>query len=246
MKKKSKKNIRSWRPLGIGLVITASFFLTGLVAADDEGPKIYGTITILDRDGNPKSDQSGAVVFLDDLENPLEENPAPPEKVSIHQAGKRFLPKVLPIVAGTTVDFPNDDTVFHNVFSLSKAKPFDLGLYPQETNKSVTFEKTGLVKIYCNIHPQMVAYILVLANRHFTVTDPNGRFVLADVPPGAATVRTWYPQAKENPQYQIRITPEGVRDINMTIIENLQLRIQEENITVQHKNKFGQQYPAKY
>ena len=221
------------------------FCQSGIIAAAG-GPAIEGTITILDREGNPKSDHSGAVVFLDDLENPPPENPALPQKVSIRQADKRFLPKVLPILAGTTVDFPNDDTVFHNVFSLSKAGPFDLGIYPQGTSKSVTFENPGLVKIYCNIHPQMTAYILVLANRHFTVTDQSGHFVLTDVPLGAATVRTWYPQAKENPQYKTRITDDGIRDINMTVIENLQMQIHEEMINIQHKNKFGQDYPAKY
>lgn len=244
MRMKSKKNTGHWGPIRTGLVLLAVFFEAGLSAA--AGPKIDGTIRILDRAGNPKSDQSGVVVFLDDLENPPEESPAISAKVSIRQAGKQFLPKVLPIVAGTTIDFPNEDTVFHNVFSLSKTKPFDLGIYPQGTSKSVIFEKTGLIKIYCNIHPQMTAYILVLANRHFTMTDENGGFVLADVPLGAATIRAWYPKSRENPQYKIRITHEGIHNLDMTIIENLQLQIREETISVQHKNKWGQDYPTKY
>lgn len=258
MRKKSKENIgrsprfvrfankAGWRGVvGIGFVLMAVFFQTGLGAVSG-ATEIDGTIRVLDREGILKSDRSGVVVFLDDLENPPEENPAPSGRVSVRQAGKQFLPKVLPIMAGTTVDFPNEDTVFHNVFSLSKTKLFDLGIYPQGASKSVTFEKTGLVKIYCNIHPDMVAHILVLANRHFTMTDKNGGFVLTDVPLGAATVRTWYPKSRENPQYKIRTTNAGIHNLDMTIIESLQLQIREETISVQHKNKWGQDYPAKY
>src|SRR5256885_13468033 len=95
-----------------------------------------------------------------------------------------FTPPVLPIMQGTTVEFPNDDPIFHNVFSLSKTKPFDLGLYKRGTNKSVTFDQPGLVKVYCNIHEKMIGYIAVLENPYFTLTDKEGKFKIADVPPG--------------------------------------------------------------
>ncbi len=209
-----------------------------------EGFTIDGKITILDHSGKPKSDHSNVIVFLDEMQN------APPNAPESHavmtQANKQFAPKFLPIVAGTTVDFPNEDTVFHNVFSLSKAQPFDLGIYPQKASKSLTFDQPGLVKVYCNIHPQMIGYVLVLANPYFTTTDADGHFKLSNVPVGPAKLRTWYYAAHNLPEKEIQVTEKGIADINLSIIESLNLNIQEEIISVKHPNKWGQDYQDKY
>ena len=206
---------------------------------------IEGTVTVLDREGKPKSHNDGVIVFLDDVEHPPAATPPGPHAV-LRQVDKAFVPSVLPIVVGTTVDFPNNDTVFHNVFSLSKTQPFDLGIYEQGGSRSVTFDQPGLVKVYCNIHPQMVGHVVVLPTPYFAVTDAAGHFVIRQAPLGRATVRTWYPASRSWPEQTVAVTPQGVHDLQLRLLENVHLELREETITLEHKNKWGQAYPAKY
>lgn len=112
-------------------------------------------------------------------------------RVTLDQRNESFVPHVLAIVAGTTVDFPNNDKTYHNVFSLSAAKRFDLGRYAAGRSKSVRFDRPGIVRVFCDIHSHMSAFILVFAHRHFTVTDDEGRYRLENVPPGTYTVVAW-------------------------------------------------------
>jgi plastocyanin len=108
-----------------------------------------------------------------------------------------FVPHVLPILAGSTVEFPNSDPVYHNVFSFSKTKIFDLGRYPTGRTKAVTFNEPGLVKVYCDMHSQMNAFILVLANPYFTLTDEQGNYWIRDVPAGTYKVKAWFARLPE-------------------------------------------------
>jgi hypothetical protein len=101
------------------------------------------------------------------------------------------VPHVLAIVAGTVVDFPNNDETYHNVFSLSKTKAFDLGRYAAGRSKSVRFDKPGIVRVFCDIHSHMSAYVLVFAHRYFAVTDDEGRYRIENLPPGTYTVFAW-------------------------------------------------------
>ncbi len=110
----------------------------------------------------------------------------------VDQRDQTFLPHVSVVTRGTTVNFPNDDTVFHNVFAYFQAKKFDLGMYPRGTSKKVTFEKTGLVVILCNVHSDMSAYIMVVDTPYHAVTDHTGRFQLRNVPPGTYTLHVWH------------------------------------------------------
>ena len=126
---------------------------------------------------------------------------APATHASMAQRDERFVPHVLPILAGTTVDFPNQDDVFHNVFSLSSAaapgeKGFDLGRYPKGSSKSWTFERQGTVLVYCHIHSDMNAVVLVLPNPFFTIPDDDHRFVIDGVPEGDYTIVGWHQRAK--------------------------------------------------
>jgi len=102
------------------------------------------------------------------------------------------VPHVLAMRVGTVVDFPNNDTIFHNVFSLSKAKRFDLGRYAKGQSKSVLFDEPGIVRVFCEIHSHMNAFVLVFAHRFFAVTDDKGRYRIDDVPPGTYTLVAWY------------------------------------------------------
>ena len=107
------------------------------------------------------------------------------------QRNETFVPHVLPIVAGTTVDFPNNDHTYHNVFSLSKTKSFDLGRYAAGRSKSIRFDRPGIVRVFCDIHSHMSAFILVFAHRYFSLSDSDGSYRLENVPPGTYTVVAW-------------------------------------------------------
>ncbi len=107
------------------------------------------------------------------------------------QQNETFVPHVLPIVAGTIVDFPNSDHTYHNVFSLSKTKTFDLGRYAVGRSKSVRFDRPGIVRVFCDIHSHMSAFILVFAHRYFSLADSEGTYRLENVPPGTYNVVAW-------------------------------------------------------
>ena len=113
------------------------------------------------------------------------------------QKALTFVPHVLPILAGSTVEFPNSDPVYHNVFSFSKTKTFDLGRYPTGHTKAVTFDKPGLVKVYCDMHSQMNAFILVLTNPYFTLSDEQGEYSIRDIPAGVYKVKAWFARLPE-------------------------------------------------
>lgn len=118
---------------------------------------------------------------------------------SMAQHDERFVPHVLPVVQGATVDFPNEDDVYHNVFSLSAAagpKGFDLGRYPKGTSRSFTFARAGTVQVFCHIHSDMYGVVLVLPNPYFASPDDDHHFVIDDVPEGDYTIVGWHERIK--------------------------------------------------
>lgn len=115
----------------------------------------------------------------------------------IRQQDESFAPRVVAITRGSTVDFPNFDPYFHNVFSLSGAAAFDLGRYPDGQSRSRQFTKAGIVKVYCHIHSQMSATILVLDHPYFTTPDVDGQFTIPNVPPGEYTLVGWHERVGE-------------------------------------------------
>jgi carboxypeptidase family protein len=112
------------------------------------------------------------------------------------------------VTAGTMVDFPNSDRIYHNVFSLSKNARFDLGRYEAGHSKSVRFDRPGVVRVFCEIHSHMNAFILVFAHRHFAVTGPQGEFRIDGVPPGTYTVSVWHPTFTAKSE-SVRIPEQG-------------------------------------
>jgi plastocyanin len=116
-----------------------------------------------------------------------------PKKIVLDQRQLQFRPHVLAVRTGTEVEMPNSDRVFHNVFSFHDGKRFDLGLYPVGTSRAVTFERPGLSRIFCNIHPTMAAYVLAVDSAYFAVSDSQGQFAIADVPTGSYTYHAWRP-----------------------------------------------------
>jgi plastocyanin len=113
-------------------------------------------------------------------------------RATMSQRNEAFVPHVLAVRVGTVIDFPNEDSVYHNVFSLSKTKRFDLGRYPRGQSKAVRVDEPGIVRVFCEIHSHMNAFILVFAHRFFDVTDEQGRYRIDQVPPGTYTLVAWY------------------------------------------------------
>ncbi len=132
-----------------------------------------------------------AVVYLEGLKEKIPFSP-PETRPVLNQYQIVFRPLVLPVQAGTTVDFPNSDNLFHNVFSYSQPKEFDLGRYPLGEQKSVRFDKPGIVNVYCDIHSYMYATILVFDHPYFTIPDDDGNFSLTGVPEGRYDISFWY------------------------------------------------------
>ncbi|MEZ4655274.1 MAG: hypothetical protein R3E12_17190 [Candidatus Eisenbacteria bacterium] len=135
------------------------------------------------------------VVYLEkDPSLPLRPSAVPPPKhPELTQSGMRFVPRVLPILAGQSVDFPNRDPFYHNVFSYSSTKRFDLGRYAEGGNGTVSFPEPGEVRVFCDIHSDMNAVILVLPNQFFAQPDSAGRFRLESVPAGPHRLTLWHP-----------------------------------------------------
>jgi plastocyanin len=144
--------------------------------------------------GEPASpawpDRRVSVVYLEEApRGAFEETERP--NARLDQRDEAFVPYVLAVQAGSVVDFPNNDRTFHNVFSLSRTRRFDLGRYPQGQSKSVRFERAGIVRVFCDIHSHMSAWILVFAHRFFATTDAQGRYRIGGVPAGRYQLAVW-------------------------------------------------------
>jgi plastocyanin len=138
-------------------------------------------------------------------------------RATLDQRDETFVPHVLAITVGTVVDFPNNDRTYHNVFSLSKAQRFDLGRYAAGRSKAVRFDRPGIVRVFCDIHSHMNAFILVFNHRFFAVTDPQGRYEISGVPPGTYTLSAWY-EGSVRDQRTVTISGESRQgDIDFTI-----------------------------
>lgn len=185
------------------------------------------------------SDFSGVVVWLDPASGSAPEAPKR-GKVEMVQKGKRFLPHLLAITVGTTVDFPNYDPIFHNAFSNYNGEIFDVGLYPPGTSRAITFKREGIVRVFCNIHPAMSAIIVVLKSPYFATSAKSGEFSIANVSPGSYRLRVFHERATEQTLDALTRTVEvvaGVTDLPaITVSESGYLLLP-------HKNKYGKDYP---
>jgi plastocyanin len=186
----------------VGMLVAIPWAMLG---ADDGGVGIIkGTVTI---GGKPAS---GAVVSIEGLSKEQLKNQMSlhkPQKGMIDQRNLKFIPTVVAIMVGDTVDFPNHDKSWHNVYSKGGANDFDLGLYPPGKSRSKKFDKPGVARILCNAHPDMEAFVVVKDHPFFSVTDNRGNYQIENIPLGRVRVQTWYPNL------EIRSEPvEIVRD----------------------------------
>jgi plastocyanin len=139
-----------------------------------------------------------------------------PGRAVMDQRNETFVPHVLAITAGTVVEFPNSDRIYHNVFSLSKVARFDLGRYEAGRSQSVRFDRPGVVRVFCEIHSHMNAFILVFSHPFFAMTDADGRYRIGNVPPGSYSVVAWNEGVSSAPQ-SVLVPDGGATEVDFTL-----------------------------
>jgi plastocyanin len=204
--------------------------LLGLLSvAAWQSARVSGRIAILEKNNKPSPDLGDAVLYLEGPTNAGA--PARPAAVEIAITDKVYAPHVIVVPVGSTVRFPNHDPFNHNVFSVSEPNTFDLGLYGRGETKSHTFTRPGLVRVYCNVHPRMVAYVHVMANRYYAQPGSDGSFTIDNVPAGRYRLHVWHE----------RIPTEVVQDAGT----DMQIALNARGYRwAPHRNKYGRNYPT--
>jgi len=187
-----------------------------------------------------KKDFSGVVVWLQPA------NTAAPvrsgaRRFRMEQKDKHFKPHVLAIPVGATVDFPNQDPIFHNVFSNYNGQIFDLFLYRPNTTKEVVFKRPGIVRVFCNIHPTMSAVIAVLDTPWFAVSDVTGNFEMRDVPPGNYTLHIFHERATDETLNAL-VRPVTLDRAAQQVLGSIKIS-ETGYIPAPHKDKWDKDYP---
>lgn len=186
--------------------------LVYLICISSGVSQITGTI---ETDASKIKFKANTIVYIEHTDAKFslpEKNPV------INQLGLKFTPRVLPVIIGTTVDFLNSDDVLHNVFSPDAcANKFNLGTWPKNETKSFKYEKLGCESVLlCNVHPEMEAYVVVLQNPYFAVTDKNGNFIIENVPPGKYNLKVWNERLRAKDQ-EITVPASGKLEVSYTL-----------------------------
>ena len=215
-------------------------FVVGALAARSsaQGVKVTGRVTTYGGPNPPRG--ISAVVWLVPIASQASDSPVPQTVDAVlRQKNKAFEPHLLVVTKGSTVQFPNLDPWFHNVFSLFDGKKFDLGLYEAGTTRTVHFDREGVSYIFCNIHPEMSAVVVVVSSPYYAVATKNGDFSIAAAPPGRYTLHVW----AENALPENLAASSREVELNGTTRSVGTLRVREaEAAKTQHKNKYGQDY----
>lgn len=212
-------------------LVIVTVMSTSVLAAGSVG----GRISILEKDNKPSPDLGDAVVYVEGPSGAAVL--ARPTTVEIAITDKVYAPHVVVVPVGSTVRFPNHDPFNHNVFSVSDSNTFDLGLYGRGETKGYTFSHPGLVRVYCNIHPRMVAYVHVMANRFYAQPGADGSFRIENVPVGRHRLHVWHE----------RIPTEVIKEVAVGTLApaDLQIALNARGYRWQpHRNKYGRNYPT--
>jgi len=207
-------------------------FLLALLSPSTPPPvgTLAGRVTLI-KNGAPVPDASNVVVWLEGARRSAEGG----VRASMKSEKKRFTPRVVVVSRQGLVDFPNVDPIYHNVFSVSGANRFDLGLYRAGASKEKKFEESGLVRVYCNIHPQMVGFVMVVDSDFAAVTGADGSFRFEGVPVGPARLRVWHEEAAEPAEVALSVRPR--------FETSAAPRLDVSGYKPQpHKNKYGKDY----
>ncbi len=201
-----------------------------VASAESRRGNIAGRVAVLAGDAATE-DRSGVLVYVEAV---TEARRGPAKTHQMGQQDKAFLPPVLVIQKGDSVEFPNHDHIFHNVFSLSKGLSFDLGLHKSGTRPTTTFDRPGSADVFCNIHPQMLATIKVLDNGYFALSGRDGSFRIAGIPAGSHAVVAWTRNGKEQ-RKTVVVEAGQTAQASFEVVETRRLRI--------HVRKDGTPYP---
>jgi len=173
----------------------------------------YGARRLERPAGRPGSELSNVVVFISNAPAAVQ---LPVTRARILQENETFIPRVVAITRGSTVDFPNGDPFFHDVFSLSRSATFDLGSYPKGQTRSHVFRRAGLVKIYCHLHSHMTASIMVFDHPHFTMPKPDGTFALDGIAAGTYEISAWHERIGQQSQ-SVRIDADRPAEVQFVL-----------------------------
>jgi len=155
------------------------------------------------------------VIYIDKIPGKVFAPPAKPE--ILDQLNLKFVPHVLPILVGTTVQFPNSDLVRHNVFSPGPVQKFNLGTYPVGKSATRVFKDPGVVTLLCNIHAEMSGYVVVTETPYYAKSDAQGNFTIPNVPPGRYVLRAWHEKYPKVPPREITVTADDLKDVNFDL-----------------------------
>jgi plastocyanin len=196
------------------------------VAAHADDGRIEGTVTVTRPEG---VDPGPVLVYVVGFTEK-----APSKTVTVLQKNREFQPDLVAITAGQSVAFPNGDPFLHNVFSPTRARSFDLGSYRKGKTKSRKFPKAGVVDVFCNIHPQMSATIVVLPNRRFTFVADDGSFAIDGVPEGTWKVFAYSRRAVAPVHAEVEVGGSGTTTVDLALEETVR--------DFTHTNKYGEAY----
>jgi len=212
-------------------MLTACFLaLFAMASPAVAGGEVTGKLKIT---GRPAAATVTTIVYAEPIEA---QPPAAPKTYKLFQKDKSFSPRVLAIPVGSSVEFINEDPILHNVFSLSPPSPFDMGLYKSPKSKTRTFNAPALYRVFCNIHPQMTAVILVVATPYITEADAAGNYRL-ELPPGRYRITAWSERSIEATA-EMTVASSGITAPDLTLDES-------HYVELPHKNKYGDDYPKK-
>ena len=218
-------------------------FLSTALPAHAKSPPVTGQVTIADASGAKRASRDVSVVFwLTPLVGEDQASARADGKLphpALVQKNKVFTPHVLAVQVGAQVDFPNRDPFFHNVFSLFDGQRFDLGLYEAGSTRGIRFNRAGICYIFCNIHPQMSAVVVVVDTPYFAVSDSQGEVVVPNVPPGPYQLHLWEEHCATNTldalSRQITLSE------NATSLGNIHIQETDQPVST-HLNKYGKPY----
>jgi len=209
------------------LVCIAAIVFASPVAAAGPAGRVTGKVRVTEADGKPTAGAEVIIYVVGFSEPPGN------EQVTVKQQGRKFVPELVAVTLGGKVNFPNADAFLHNVFSQSSSRKFDLGSFKKGETKTKEFPTPGAVDVYCNIHPEMAATILVLPNQRHTRAAADGTFSLDGVPPGTWTVFAYTRRATKPVSAKVTVTAGAETKIDLAIQRGAEL---------EHLNKYGEKY----